>query len=313
MSASTQNQALAAFLFLYEKFSAETRLARGRRARQAPERLPVVSRAARSPPSSPRWMASRLCASLLYGAGLRLLEVLHLRVKDIDFAGQQLIVRDGKGSKDRVTLLPATLQPAFATHIDRRARLSTSSTFAPDGGFVELPDALRTKYPSAAKRVGLAVGLPRRPATTSTAPPASAAATTCTRPSSSAPSAAPPRRRHPEARQPPHPPPFLRHPPARSRLRHPHHPGAARPQGRQHHDDLHPRPAPRPPRRSKSLRTGLHDRRLRRSYWIRLTGTSQRRRVRVCRRAKRLIVLACPAFTFRLPLVRRPSRCLPKN
>ena len=61
----------------------------------------------------------KLCASLLYGSGLRVLEVLRLRIKEVDFAGQQLHVRDGKGRKDRVTLLPASLQPALRSHIDR--------------------------------------------------------------------------------------------------------------------------------------------------------------------------------------------------
>jgi integron integrase len=90
----------------------------------------------------------QLCASLIYGAGLRLLEALRLRVKEVDFAGQQLIVRDGKGRKDRVTLLPTTLQRALREHLDRMREQHASDLVA-GAGYVELPDALRVKYRSA--------------------------------------------------------------------------------------------------------------------------------------------------------------------
>jgi integron integrase len=85
---------------------------------------------------------------LIYGAGLRLLEALRLRVKEVDFAGQQLIVRDGKGRKDRVTLLPTTLQRALREHLDRMREQHASDLVA-GAGYVELPDALRVKYRSA--------------------------------------------------------------------------------------------------------------------------------------------------------------------
>ena len=81
-------------------------------------------------------------------AGLRVLEALQVRVKEVDFAGQQLVVRDGKGRKDRVTLLPASLQPGLRTHLDRM-REQHQSDLREGAGFVQLPDALRVKYPSA--------------------------------------------------------------------------------------------------------------------------------------------------------------------
>jgi integron integrase len=114
-----------------------------------PERLPVVlSRGEIAAVLAAMNNVEQLCASLIYGAGLRLLEALQLRVKEVDFGGQQLIVRDGKGRKDRVTLLPATLQPKLRAHLDRM-RQQHASDLRAGAGFVQLPDALRIKYPSA--------------------------------------------------------------------------------------------------------------------------------------------------------------------
>ena len=150
VSASTQNQALAALLFLYQKVLGReiawlTDVAHAKRS----TRLPVVlSRGEIAAVLSKLEGVEQLCASLIYGAGLRLLEALQLRVKEIDFAGQQLIVRDGKGRKDRVTLLPASLQPALRTHLDN-VRDQHQVDLRAGAGFVQLPDALRVKYPSA--------------------------------------------------------------------------------------------------------------------------------------------------------------------
>jgi integron integrase len=150
VSASTQNQALAALLFLYEsvlerKLSWLENVVRAKR----PERLPVVlTRAEVAAVLGAMDGVEKLCASLLYGSGLRVLEVLRLRIKEIDLAGQQLHVRDGKGRKDRVTVLPASLQPALRAHIDRM-RIQHQLDLRRGWGFVELPDALRVKYPSA--------------------------------------------------------------------------------------------------------------------------------------------------------------------
>lgn len=114
-----------------------------------PERLPVVlGRGEIAAVLGKMSGVEKLCGSLLYGAGLRLLEALQLRIKDVDLAGQQLIVRDGKVRKDRATLLPATLQPALSAHIDRVHDQDAVDVRA-GAGFVQLPDALRSKYPSA--------------------------------------------------------------------------------------------------------------------------------------------------------------------
>lgn len=152
VSASTQNQALAALLFLYQVvLNREIAWLAGVVHAKRAERLPVVlSRGEIAAVLAAMKGVERLCASLIYGAGLRVLEALQVRVKEVDFAGQQLIVRDGKGRKDRVTLLPASLQPALRTHLERM-REQHQSDLRAGAGFVQLPDALRVKYPSASR------------------------------------------------------------------------------------------------------------------------------------------------------------------
>jgi integron integrase len=90
-----------------------------------------------------------LMASLLYGSGLRVLECCRLRVKEVDLVRQEITVRDGKGGKDRVTLLPASLRDPLATHLERVRRQHVDDLHA-EAGSVELPDALAAKYPRAA-------------------------------------------------------------------------------------------------------------------------------------------------------------------
>ena len=150
VSASTQNQALAAILFLYkEVLHVELPwlgdIVRAKR----PDRLPVVLtrdevagllRRLRGP--------TRLIASLLYGAGLRLLECLQLRVKDVDFGRHELRVRDGKGRRDRVTVLPSGLARELSAHVEQVHR-QHHEDLAAGAGYVALPDALRAKYPNA--------------------------------------------------------------------------------------------------------------------------------------------------------------------
>jgi integron integrase len=150
VSASTQNQALAALLFLYQRvLDREIAWLTGVVHAKRPERLPVVlSRGEIAAVLSNMAGVEQLCASLIYGAGLRLLEALQLRVKEIDFSGQQLVVRDGKGRKDRVTLLPASPQPALRTHLDQ-VRDQHQADLRAGASYVQLPDALRVKYPSA--------------------------------------------------------------------------------------------------------------------------------------------------------------------
>lgn len=121
VSASTQNQALAAILFLYQRvLGCELEYLSGVVHAKRPERLPVVlSRDEATAVLARMEGVPALMASLLYGSGLRVLECAALRVKDIDFDRHELTARDGKGRKDRVTLLPARLEPAFRTHLAR--------------------------------------------------------------------------------------------------------------------------------------------------------------------------------------------------
>jgi site-specific recombinase XerD len=121
VSVSTQNQALSALLFLYRQVIGREvgELGEVIRARK-PKRLPVVMtreevKAVLANLSGDKW----LMASLLYGAGLRLMECLRLRVQDIDFSQNEILVRDGKGAKDRVTLLPESLKAPLQEHLKR--------------------------------------------------------------------------------------------------------------------------------------------------------------------------------------------------
>ena len=152
VAASTQNQALAALLFLYrEVFEiALPWLGEMERATR-PARLPVVltkeeARAVLHHLTG----VYRLMADLLYGSGLRLLECLRLRVKDIDFGYLQITVRDGKGAKDRVTMLPVTLVPGLREHLEAVRKLHKSD-LATGFGAVMLPHALDRKYRLAPK------------------------------------------------------------------------------------------------------------------------------------------------------------------
>lgn len=90
-----------------------------------------------------------LMASLMYGAGLRLMECLRLRVQDIDFAANQIVIRDGKGFKDRVTMLPGATKQPLTDHL-RKIRVIHQQDLAAGYGQVELPYALARKYPKAA-------------------------------------------------------------------------------------------------------------------------------------------------------------------
>jgi len=176
VAASTQNQALSALLFLYrEVLGVELPwlddVVRAKRPQHLPVALTrdevraVLQRLAGVP---------RLRALLLYGAGVRLLECCRLRVKDVDFATNQIVIRDGKGGKDRVTMLPAAVKIALIAHLERA----------------------REQH-----QANLRHGTPYLPS-------------------------------------------LVCHPPAGGEPRHPRRPGAARPPGRQHHHDPHPRAQP---------------------------------------------------------------------
>jgi len=152
VSASTQNQAFSALLFLYQKvLDVDPGRIAGVVRAVRPKRLPVVLTreevrrviAQLDPPFD-------LIARLLYGSGLRLLECLRLRVKDIDFGRGEITVRQGKGDKDRRTMLPATVRADLSDHL-RRVRLQHERDLARGFGSVWLPEALERKYPNAAR------------------------------------------------------------------------------------------------------------------------------------------------------------------
>lgn len=155
VAAATQNQAKAALLFLYREvldvdlpWLEEIVTAKGR------QRLPVVLTpsevtALLQQLSGTQW----LVASLLYGTGMRLLEGLRMRVQDIEFQRREIIVRNGKGGKDRVTVLPENLILPLCQQLER-ARARHLEDLAVGHGKVWLPDALAAKYPNAARAWG---------------------------------------------------------------------------------------------------------------------------------------------------------------
>jgi integron integrase len=150
VAASTQNQALCALLFLYRdvlgvELDSPIVSVRAKR----PKRLPTVL----TKPEVQLLISSmsgkhQLMAKLLYGSGLRLMECIRLRIKDIDFHQYQVIVRDGKGLKDRVTVLPDAAVQGLHRHL-RRVKLLHEDDLANGFGGVSLPYALAVKYPSA--------------------------------------------------------------------------------------------------------------------------------------------------------------------
>ncbi|MDX2168057.1 MAG: integron integrase [Deltaproteobacteria bacterium] len=155
VSASTQNQALAAILFLYrDVLRRDPGWLDGIVRAKRPHRLPVVLNAGEVETLLRHLRgASWIMAMLLYGAGLRLMECLRLRVKDVDFARGELLVREGKGDRDRVTMLPAVVVPALGEHL-RRVRTRHAADVAAGFGRVLLPDALARKYPGADREWG---------------------------------------------------------------------------------------------------------------------------------------------------------------
>jgi integron integrase len=151
VAASTQNQALAGLLFLYGEVLRMPLPDTGGIVRaKKPHRLPtVLTREEVYQVLSRLDGPQKIAATLLYGAGLRLLEALRLRVKDVDFGLGQLVVRDGKGQKDRVTMLPDAARGALALHISD-VRILHARDLAAGYGNVWLPDALARKAPDAA-------------------------------------------------------------------------------------------------------------------------------------------------------------------
>jgi integron integrase len=149
VAASTQNQALSALLFLYREVLRQPLDPVDAVRARKPERLPTVltkSEAARV--ISAMSGTTQLMAKLLYGSGLRLLECVRLRVKDIDFEQRCILVRDGKGEKDRVTMLPESLVSPLREHLTHVKHLHEKD-LAEGKGAVHLPYALAVKYPQA--------------------------------------------------------------------------------------------------------------------------------------------------------------------
>lgn len=150
VSASTQMQALAALLFLYrEVLGRDPGRLEGLRPARRSTRLPVVlTRTEVRTVTGEMRGVPRLVAGLLYASGLRLLECIRLRVKDVDFALQQITVRGGKGDRDRVTMLPGSLRAELETHLVRVRRLHARDRRR-GAGRVQLPGALDRKLPGA--------------------------------------------------------------------------------------------------------------------------------------------------------------------
>jgi integron integrase len=152
VAASTQNQALSALLFLYKEVLKQEIgwLERVERAKR-PARLPVVlTRDEVHTILAQLYGTCRLMAGLLYGSGLRLMECVRLRVKDLDLGYLRVTVRDGKGAKDRITMLPVNLAKPLQRHL-QKIKSQHEEDLEAGFGSVFLPNAIARKYPGAAK------------------------------------------------------------------------------------------------------------------------------------------------------------------
>jgi integron integrase len=155
VSASTQNQAFNAIIFLYKKvLNIELEKIDNIKRAKKYNKIPVVFSK-----NEVKLILNRLngldylICSLLYGSGMRLSEALRLRIKDVDFDNNQVIVRDGKGNKDRITLLPLSIKDELKLHIERRLTEHKHDILR-DKGYTILPYALGKKYPNAASEPG---------------------------------------------------------------------------------------------------------------------------------------------------------------
>jgi len=160
VSASTQNQALCALLFLYRHVLNREigDLGEVIRARK-PRHIPVVMtrdevKSVLANLAGDKW----LMASLMYGCGMRLMECLRLRIQDIDFARNEILIRDGKGAKDRITMLPESLKTPLQDHL-KKVKGVHERDLADGWGRVQMPTALDRKYPNAPKGLAVAMGL----------------------------------------------------------------------------------------------------------------------------------------------------------
>ena len=155
VASSTQNQALNAIVFLYKRVLNIELGDFGHMERaKKPEKLPtVMARKEVNQFLSSMSGVNQLMAKLLYGCGLRLMECVRLRVKDIDFEQNHIVVRDGKGMKDRSTMLPEQLKPLLIEHLEG-VKIMHKQDLENRLGEVYLPFALERKYPNAAKEWG---------------------------------------------------------------------------------------------------------------------------------------------------------------
>jgi integron integrase len=153
VAASTQNQALSALLFLYKEVLKQgIGWLQGVERAKRPSRLPVVlTRDEVHKIFAHMHGTYRLMAGLLYGSGLRLMECVRLRVKDIDFGYLRIMVRDGKGGKDRLTMLPVNLAKPLERHL-QKVKAQHEEDLEAGFGSVFLPDAIVRKNPAAAKQ-----------------------------------------------------------------------------------------------------------------------------------------------------------------
>lgn len=163
VAASTQNLALSSILFLYkEVLGVDLPWLEGVTRAKKPKRLPVVlTREEVRLVLSHMEGTYHLMAALMYGTGMRLMECVRLRVKDVDFARHELLVREGKGNKDRVTMLPTSLVPSLQAHLER-VQILHEKDCATGGGDVYLPNALARKYANAAREWGWQYVFPAR-------------------------------------------------------------------------------------------------------------------------------------------------------
>jgi integron integrase len=152
VAASTQNQALSALLFLYKEVLKHEIgwLQKVERAKKPPKLPVVLSRAEVKQIFGHLHGVPKLMAGLLYGSGLRLMECVRLRIKDIDFELAQITVRDGKGGKDRITMLPLNISEPLRRHL-LRVKAQHDQDLEDEFGSVHLPFALARKSPKAAR------------------------------------------------------------------------------------------------------------------------------------------------------------------
>ena len=155
VAASTQNQALSALLFLYRQvLKIDLPYIANIEKANKPKKIPVVF----SPVEVDEIFSNlggrpKLMAGLLYGSGLRLMECVRLRVKDVDFYYHQIVVRNGKGNKDRITILPESLEEQLKLQL-KKVKLTHDADLHEEFGEVSLPFALARKYPKAGKEWG---------------------------------------------------------------------------------------------------------------------------------------------------------------